>query len=76
MSSRDQFWVPFFLIFSLSTYGDDTQVFKSAETIDQVEHAINADLKKVEVWYEFNQTREIIKNIKESPLEGSREILC
>ena len=51
-------------------------MFKSAETIDQVEHAINADLKKVEVWYEFNQTREIIKNIKESPLEGSREILC
>ena len=32
-------------------------MFKSAETIDQVEHAINADLKKVEVWYEFNQTR-------------------
>jgi len=25
------------------------------EDIDQVEHAINADLKKVDEWYEFNQ---------------------
>ena len=31
----------------------DTQLFKSAENIDQVKHAINADLKKVDVWYEF-----------------------
>ena len=54
----------------------DTQLFKSAENIDQVKHAINADLKKVDVWYEFNQTREIIQNIKLLLLEGSREILC
>ena len=54
----------------------DTQLFKSAENIDQVKHAINADLKKVDVWYEFNQTREIIQNIKQLLLEGSREILC
>jgi len=31
-------------------------LFKSTEDIDQVEHAINADVKKVDVeWYEFNQ---------------------
>ena len=57
----------------------DTQLFKSAENIDQyrpVKHDINADLKKVDVWYEFNQTREIIQNIKQLLLEGSREILC
>ena len=41
---------------TLFTYADDTQLFKSAENIDQVEHAVNADLKKVDVWYEFNQT--------------------
>ena len=34
-----------------------TQLFKSAEDIDQVEHAINADLKKVDEWYEFNQMK-------------------
>ena len=61
---------------ALFMYADDTQLFKSAENIDQVEHAINADLKKVDVWYEFNQTREIIQNIKQLLLEGSREILC
>ena len=61
---------------TLFTYADDTQLFRSAENIDQVEHAINADLKKVDVWYEFNQTREIIQNIKQLLLEGSREILC
>ena len=61
---------------TLFMYADDTQLFKSAENIDQVEHAINADLKKVDVWYEFNQTREIIQNIKQLLLEGSREILC
>ena len=60
----------------LFTYADDTQLLKSAENVDQVEHAINADLKKVDVWYEFNQTREIIQNIKQLLLEGSREILC
>ena len=32
-------------------------MFKSAEDIDQVEHAINADLKKVDEWYEFNQMK-------------------
>ena len=48
----------------LFAYADDTQLFKSEENIDQVEHAINADLKKVDVWYEFNQTRKIIQNIK------------
>ena len=42
---------------SLFTYADDTQLFKSAEEIDQVEHAINADLKKVDKWYEFNQMK-------------------
>ena len=39
------------------TYADNTQLFKSVEDIDQVEHAINADLKKVEEWYEFNQMK-------------------
>ena len=42
---------------TLFTYPDDTQLFKSAEDIDQVEHAINADLKKVDEWYEFNQMK-------------------
>ena len=32
-------------------------MFKSAGDIDQVEHAINADLKKVDEWYEFNQMK-------------------
>ena len=32
-------------------------MFKSAGDIDQVEHAINADLKKVDEWYEFNQIK-------------------
>ena len=40
---------------TLFTYANDTQLVKSAEDIDQVEHAINADLKKVDEWYEFNQ---------------------
>ena len=34
-----------------------TQLLKSAEDIHQVEHAINADLKKVDEWYEFNQMK-------------------
>ena len=42
---------------TLFTYPDDTQLFKSAEDIDQVEHAINADLKKIDEWYEFNQMK-------------------
>ena len=42
---------------TLFTYAADTQLFKSAEDIDQVEHAINADLKKVDEWYEFNQMK-------------------
>ena len=33
---------------TLFTHADDTQLFKSAEHIDQVERAINADLKKVD----------------------------
>ena len=69
MSPRDPFWVPFSLFIfmndlsyaivecTLFTYADDTQLFKSAENIDQVELAINADLKKVDEWYEFNQMR-------------------
>ena len=32
-------------------------MLKSAENIDQVEHAINADLKKVDECYEFNQMK-------------------
>ena len=32
-------------------------MFKSAVNIDQVELAINADLKKVDEWYEFNQMK-------------------
>ena len=32
-------------------------MFKSAGDIDHVEHAINADLKKVDEWYEFNQMK-------------------
>ena len=39
---------------TLFTYADDTQLFKSVEDIDRAEHAINADLKKVDEWYEFN----------------------
>ena len=39
---------------TLFIYADDTQLFKSAHDIDQVEHAINADLKNVDEWYEFN----------------------
>ena len=42
---------------TLFTYADDTQLFKSAEDIDQVEHAINADLRKVDKWYKFNQMK-------------------
>ena len=42
---------------TLFTYADDTQLFKSAENIEQVEHAINIDLKKVDEWYEFNQMK-------------------
>ena len=42
---------------TLFTYTDDTQLFKSVEDIDQVEHAINADLKKVDEWYEFNKMK-------------------
>ena len=62
-------------VYTFFGYADDTQLFKSEENIDQVEHAINADLKKVDVWYEFNQTRKIIQNIKQLLLKGSREIL-
>ena len=39
---------------TIFTYAEDTQLFKSAENIEQVEHAINIDLKKVDEWYEFN----------------------
>ena len=42
---------------TLFTYADYTQLFKSAEDIDQVEHAINGDLKKVDEWYEFTQMK-------------------
>ena len=42
---------------TLFKYADDTPLFKSVEDIDQVEHAINADLKKVDEWYEFNQMK-------------------
>lgn len=31
-----------------------TQLFKCGENIDQVEHNINVDLKKVNEWYELN----------------------
>ena len=62
---------------TLFTYAADTQLFKSTEDIDQVEHAINADLRKVDKWYKFNQMKKkIIQNIKQLHLEGSREILC
>ena len=40
---------------ALFTYADDTLLFKSADDIDQVEHVINANLKKVDEWYELNQ---------------------
>ena len=43
--------------YTLFTNANDTQLFKSAEKIDQVEHAINVDLKKVDEWYEFNQMK-------------------
>ena len=39
---------------TLITYADDTQLSKSAENINQVEHANKADLKKDDEWYEFN----------------------
>ena len=42
---------------TLFTYADDTELFKSAENIDRVDHAINADLKKVDEGYEFNQMK-------------------
>ena len=42
---------------TLFTYANDTQLFKSADDIDQVKHAINTDLKKVDEWYEFNQMK-------------------
>ena len=42
---------------TLFTYADDTQLFKSAENIDHVQHAINADLKKVDESYKFNQMK-------------------
>ena len=42
---------------TLFTYADDTQLFKSAENIDQVEHAINADLKRGDECFEFNQMK-------------------
>ena len=42
---------------TLFMYADDTQLFKSAEDIDQVEHLINTDLIKVDEWYEFNQMK-------------------
>ena len=32
-------------------------MFESAENIDLVELALNADLKKVDEWYEFNQIK-------------------
>ena len=39
---------------TLFTYADDTQLFKSADDIEQVQHVINADLKKVDELYELN----------------------
>ena len=42
---------------TLLKYADDTQLFKSKEFIDLVEHAINADLKNVDEWFEFNQMK-------------------
>ena len=42
---------------TLFTYAANTQLFKSEEDIDQVEHAINADLRKVDKWYKFNQMK-------------------
>ena len=42
---------------TLFKYADDTQLFKSAEDIDQVGHLINTDLKKDDEWYEFNQMK-------------------
>ena len=42
---------------TLFVYADDTQLFQSAENIDQVDHVINVDLKKVDEWYEFNQMK-------------------
>ena len=44
-------------VFAALTHAHDTQLFKSAENIYQVELAINADLKKVNEWYEFNQMK-------------------
>ena len=60
MSPRDQFTNGLSYAIderTLFKYTDDTQLFKSAENIDQVELAINADLKKVNEWYEFNQMK-------------------
>ena len=42
---------------TLFSYADDTQIFKSAENIDDVEHSINIDLKSVDQWYENNQMK-------------------
>ena len=64
---------------TLFTYGGDTQLLKSAEDIDQVEHAINADLKKVDEWYEFNQMKRNHSNyqaITFGRVERNRLLTC
>ena len=64
--------------FTVFMYADDTQLFKSAENIDQVEHAINADLKKVNEWYEFNQMKNHSKyqTITFGRVEGNPVLTC
>jgi retron-type reverse transcriptase len=42
---------------TLFSYADDTQIFKSAENINDVEHDINIDLENVDKWYEKNQMK-------------------
>ena len=42
---------------TLLKYADDTQLFKSKEFIDQVEHAINAHLKNVDDQMKRNHSK-------------------
>ena len=41
----------------LSAYADDTQIFFADSTPEKVEEVINADLARVDQWYEQNGTR-------------------
>ena len=54
---------------TLFTYAGDTQLLKSVEDIDQVEHVINADLKKLMSGMNSIKCKEIIQSIKQLLLQ-------